>query len=709
MDFIRLLGKFGDNLAGTPSSIFKHIPPFCPRDSIISQFAGRQENPLIKVAGISSRTWDDNLAKLSVGQDETASEVRCNGAYFLALVSSSGTVIVWSAETCEELRRLEHGEWVVLFETNATGSMVVTSGRFTFKIWDVSTGQLLHFFGRDPGLRPVQLAFGSGDTDLVVAYDHCYVVWYDTQTGTEVERFNATEQSDKLRGCPRLMALSLDQSQVAIAFRGRPVFVWETNDASPNPPRRCIRAVNEQVRSNETDAYSAPEAAVWHPDGDSRFILYQDTVLVHWNLIEDERSEYDKTGAREMVINSDGTLLLTSNYGGVLSVWALPRFNLVYRLQVQGSDFVRDMAFSPDSQRIYDARGSMCCVWEPDALVRPDDIDRQADNVSSTADCSSASEAPSEPVYSQDGGGSEVTALTYERGGEFYCCGRGDGTVSIHDMIKGKIARKVCTHGSNADVVSLAWSASGRYLVSGDDMGKVIAKRLRLKEDGRWAVFPVFETQMADAFADQFLFSPDEKLLLISTPSRDEIWDLAAKTLVCGRTRGGEVDGQWINHPSDDTRLLFIDQHRVHIHEWRNFTNAVIHTIVTTEPADPMDESTPRPRENTSSDKVEALSAASNLRFLVCQTSPEPWKTRSRANRDKRAINVLLAADLRTPAPTQEQVRHRLLPNISACAQRFLGCYRDKVVFIDHENWYVLSSSLRDRFQLCFYWFNGWP
>lgn len=688
VDLIRLLGKFGSNLAETPSAIFKHIPPFCPRDSVIAQFGARQESPLIKVTGISSRIWDDNLARLSVGQDETASKVRSVGVYFLTLVSSNGTVIVWSAETCEELRRLEHGEWVVLFETNGTGSMVVSSGRFTFKIWDISTGQLLHSFPQHPLQRPMQLAFGDSDADLLVAYDDCSVVWYDTETGTVVDRF-ITEESDKPRGCPRLMVLSADRTQVALAFRGRPVHVWEVKQGPPAPPRRCLRAVDEVGRRNEEGVYSAPEVAVWHPDGDSLFILYQDTVVVNWNLIEDERSEHDNTEAREMVINSDGTFLLTSNFRGVLSVWALPRFNLVYRLH--GNDLVRDIAFSPDSQRLYDVRGSTCCVWEPDALVRPDDLDRHGDNLSSTADGSLVSEAPSEPVYSQDGGESEVTSLAYESGGEFYCCGRSDGSVSIHDMAKGKIARRVCSHGALVDVVSLTWSTSGRYLVSGDDMGKIIVKRLRLKEDGKWAVFPVLETRIAGAVAEQFLFNMDESLLLISARSRDQIWDLRAKTLVCEKSRAGELTGHWIHHPFDDTRLLFVEDNKAHIHHWQDLSNTVAYSMITTDAPDSTEEATPRPRETSGSDKVMALAATHRNGFMVCQTSPEPWKTRARTNRDKNQLTLLLATDLRTPATTpQEQIRRRALPELSAQAQRFLGCYRDKIVFIDYQNWYVV-------------------
>ncbi|KAK4124764.1 hypothetical protein N657DRAFT_632722 [Parathielavia appendiculata] len=315
------LGKFGNNLAETPSSIFKHIPPLCSRDSIIGQFGAHQENALIQVTGISSRTWDDNLARLSVGQDEMASKVRAIGVYFLTLVSSNGTVIIWSAETCEELRRLEHEEWVVLFETNATGSAVATSGRATFKIWDISSGQLLHSITKDPQMRLIQITFGAVQTDLVVAYDDCSVVWYDMVAGTQVEKFT-TEESHKLRGCPRLTVLSPDQSRVAIAFRGRPVLLWETNDASLNPPRRCLRAADE-IRSSESDAYNAPEVAIWHPDVESLFILYQDTVLVHWDLVKDEISEFDYTEAREMVISSDGLIWSTDYTATIMFVHGL--------------------------------------------------------------------------------------------------------------------------------------------------------------------------------------------------------------------------------------------------------------------------------------------------------------------------------------------------------------------------------------------------
>ena len=52
-DLIKILGKFGPNLTTDPSSIYKQIPPFCPRDSMIHKQFGMNESGL-SVNGISS-------------------------------------------------------------------------------------------------------------------------------------------------------------------------------------------------------------------------------------------------------------------------------------------------------------------------------------------------------------------------------------------------------------------------------------------------------------------------------------------------------------------------------------------------------------------------------------------------------------------------------------------------------------------------------
>jgi WD40 repeat protein len=102
------------------------------------------------------------------------------------------------------------------------------------------------------------------------------------------------------------------------------------------------------------------------------FILCQDTNLVEWRLYDDQQLAHPHLKAREFSISSDGNLMITSDHTGTVSVWAFPRLSLVYRLGSE-NNFVRDIEFSRDGQRLYDVRDSMCNVWEPDVLIRPDE------------------------------------------------------------------------------------------------------------------------------------------------------------------------------------------------------------------------------------------------------------------------------------------------------------------------------------------------
>jgi hypothetical protein len=446
------------------------------------------------------------------------------------------------------------------------------------------------------------------------------------------------------------------------------------------------------MRSSASDVYSIAQRAVWHPDGESIYILYYGTTMVHWDLTKDETSEFNHTQALDMAISSDGTLLMTCDFRGALSVWALPRFNLIY--QLHGNDFVCDMAFSPDSRRIYNTKDSLCCVWEPDALVRPDDIDRHGDDLRAVANGLLASDAVPEPVYSQDTSGSGIRTLAYESGGEFYCCGREDGTVSIYDIKNGELATDVCSHGLNSPVVSLGWSPSGRFLANGDIGEKVIVKSLRMRDDQTWIIYPVFEAKILDKFADQFGFSRDEHFLLISVAFQDQVWDLRTKSQVWGRSReeSSKRSGQWIDHPFDKTRLLLVEQNRMYIHQWRKVENELVQNIVTATVADGLAASQPMPA--TSPDMVEYLVETNKGLYLVCQTSPEDDDTRSRDNDTKGLLSLLQTSDIQGPASTpQEHVRRRPLCELSAHVQRLLGCYRGRVAFIDHAHWYVVIST----------------
>ena len=724
IDLIRVVGKFGRNLVESPSSIYRMIPPFCPKGSKLSGTSGGVRDRSLSVAGISSSDWDDCLARLSVGDDEIVFRVLCTGPQFVTLIGSSGTLIVWYSETCDEARRMKHGEWVTIMTVNKSGTLIATAGTKTFRVWEITTGKQIYCMPKDSQARTMTVAFGSVDSELLIGRDDFTASCYRLETNKELWTFLAEESDDTDHSCPRLMKFSPDITRVAIACRGKPVLVWDMTMSLDQQPRRCVRS--EDRNKEQDDAWNAPELVSWKPDGTSLLILYQDTTVVDWHLLEDEQDEYNHLGAREMTISHDGNFLLTSDHNSSLSIWTWPRLNLLYRLHYD--EFVRDLAFSPSGQRFYDVRGSLCNVWEPDALIRPEELDLE--------DSSSMSEYSiiSEPIVSHDDTSrSQITALACDSEDRFYCCGKDDGTINTHEMLKGKRVRKVYSHAVTVSIIALAWSLSGKFIVSGDDSGRVVAKRLDSKEPGKWAVYPIFDFRINETI-EQFVFHPSETSLLISTRSGDRIWNLRSKVELCHRRWPSRTGRRWINHPHDDKVLLWIDPKSVGRYDWQNLAclereSKSISSSESSPDSPPrlpksqaakpgkstqndsslaMSPMQRRPRESQSSrdsistqtkrpelphessrpseilEDVRWISRTKNRRYIICETLPDTGHSRGPS---ARGIRLELLPTVELESRDLGTMKRQSLDQLSKCVTRLIGSYQDRIAFLDHQFW----------------------
>ena len=656
-DFIRIVGKFGLNLLQSPSSIYRLVPPFCPRASMIGSIY-RSQNTSISVTGLPSEGWDDCLASVSVGQEETASKVVATDAYFITLVSSSGTVIVWHAETCEQARILKHEEFVSFITMNRSGTLLATAGTHSYFIWDISSGKRLFHLQKTDRALTMALAFGDSGSELIIGLDDCSITCYNLKSSQTMWKFTVPDQGEFL-GCPRIMAFSPDLTRLALAWRGKPPLVWDMTQSKSQQPLRC------SIRSSK-DALCAPELIQWR-DSQSVLVLCQNTI-VEWQLYNEVQVEFDHVRPREMTMSKDGNFLLTSDSMGTISVWTFPRLSLIYQLRNE-NEYVKDLAFSPDAQRFYDTRGSICNVWEPDALVRADEHELE-DQTSVGGDSVST-----EPVITQDESSrTQVTALAYSSADDYFCAGRDDGTVTIHDARVGEKTRRVSTHSSTSSIINLVWSHTNKYIISSDDSGRIVGKRLQLKDNNKWSVFAVFDFRVGE-LVEQFLLNDSETLLLIATGSTDRVWDLGAKKELCCRHWALGKGRRWIQHPSHNELLVWIDPVIVHTYKWKTLDHSDSHQV------EKADLASPAP--NLSHGKVvHWVALTNNKRFIVYLSGPGDASTGPSSGLH---LEFLSTSDLRLQHP--HFLSTDCMADVAARIKRLIGTYQDKIVFLDHDYW----------------------
>lgn len=678
VDLIQILGKFGRIIVQSPSSIYRLIPVLCPPHSQIGTIYGRPKTLTMSLHGLSATTWDDCLARVSGTEDEMISRVLATDTCFITLMSSRGKAVVWSAETCEELCCIDHGEYVTHMALDKLGMTLVTAGVRTIRTWEVPSGQMIRSTPKASEAKTMAINFGNVGNSLIISRDDFSIQTYDLDSGNLISTFWAYNHQLAFQNCPRLMVLSQDMSKVAVAERGKPVLIWDLYRPAGQQPWRCVRTEDLTRHLDDQEAWNAPEVVCWHPEGTSVFILYQDSNVVHWNFIEDMQKEYSHIGAREMVISKDGNYMLTSDSSGTLSVWALPRLNLIYKLFYE--DYVRDLAFSPDGQRIYDSRGSLCNIWEPDILIRHEDSGR--DDTSSNHESSILSD----PVISQnESSRSQVTALVCDPNDRYFCCGKDDGSVSIHSTLAGEKLRKVYNHSTSVSVIALEWSQSGKYVVSGDDAGRVICKRLEIKEDGKWGVFPVFDIRLKDPVR-QFVFNKDESLLLVSTEPMDILWNIRPKTKREIRRRSWHqfTGRRWTNHPLDPNLLIWVDPTMMISFNWMNLERSKASSPTAASEGAESRRSPPQTGSFESPDTVRCASHTRNGRHIILELVANAPSARSLVPRD---LKVQRMPSISTSSSPSSLTRRTPLAELAAEAARVLGIFQDRVLFVDRLFW----------------------
>lgn len=562
-DLVRLVAKFGRLLSVSPASIFHLIPPFCPPESAIrSQFAASARG--ILVLGLSIMSWDDCLSTI-VRAGEHLAAVACCDKYF-AVGSSNGKLAVYHEMTCQEIQEFDHGEPIRMLQFGQSKNILASSGLKIICLWDVDSWQQL--WRQDISRDCLSLSFADEDRLLLGALrDNQLMVW-DCTSGFLTNSADWTEDDDgQLNHAyrrPTSAAICVASSLLAVVYRGQDILVWDIESNALYDTFGKEIGANRNCRTATNVKAFVTGGLVFSSDPNATLLAasYSDGDLVLFDITEGTVKEKTLANAQILASSPNGRTLATADSSGRVQIFDFETLKLLHC--ISADDYgIKSLAFSGDNSRLLDIRGSQCRVWDPTALLRPDEVDENSDTVS-------VSTLPQETLLQPSKDKVLITALACHGNGDVLFCGKSDGGIYLYDSDSGLETRRLISHAISASIVLLFFDNQNSVLSSVDSSSRVMSHKLTRKDKEWRAEEPTFDHRVGVAIdqvlsnkgATQFLVTSSSKDVLYST-LQDGITNFVSSELVEHRPH------RWASHPSNADQLVFMSNEGIHLYEWK--------------------------------------------------------------------------------------------------------------------------------------------
>jgi len=330
---------------------------------------------------------------------------------------------------------------VLSIEANKLGSLVVSYGYLTTRVWDVATGDCIKVVKTPPKRpRPHNIAFVDEDEMTLVGGEDRYIRFFsldDTSNNWEL-RAQIEEEitEDTTVNFPICSTISPDGTMIAFGYRTHPVTVWGIEPQML--VNQCNMALDATDMTIQDSTWGEVFGLAWHPFDGTLFGITQVGILFKWEpFYGDEASvKAPNAGAHRLTVNRDGSLLATPDGMGSLKIFQSSDLALLYHLSSQ--DPVLYLSFSTDSRRIYDIWGAYGNVWKTNTLARLAKSDYPDHNSNAGGDVKSPSTMLSIQTEYHSVRMDKVIALAGRSVGPLYCYGTEDGVAVLCEAGKGK-------------------------------------------------------------------------------------------------------------------------------------------------------------------------------------------------------------------------------------------------------------------------------
>ncbi|KAK7967027.1 uncharacterized protein PG986_001304 [Apiospora aurea] len=556
-DLTRLLAIFGPNLVDTPPAIRSLVPLLCPTTSFFHQTFATQARQRL-VCNFNEQ-WDERLSSLLF--PSRALCVTCNDRY-LAVGLTSGKIHLHRASTFELVTVMNHGEPVRRLAFGNTSNLLVSGSPRKVALWDGDNTQQWII---PVSTLPLSLSLSYDDSRVLVPVRDGVVMAIRSFDGLPLERIPIIDDSSDsdsdssthggkgiaatiVRLCPKLdlMAVSFRNSHLSLCYMeteekiGR--FEKEGYEGSRHAPQILDVAFSTVQELNLAAA------------------TYQDGEVVTFSTLTLQQKDTHHLHCNILATSPDGRTLAAGDNDGVISLFNFENLRLIYRISSL-DERINGIIFSSNSLRFFDIRGSSCNVWEPSVLIRRNFAD------------DSSSEAEDQILPVQEAmftrhfeNGTAITIIAQAGSSNYLFCGREDGSITYHDIRTGRRLERLQYHARLVAITQLDWHAKTQTLFSVDTSGRCIGTRFSASPSGQLQFKSHIFDHRVGSTTQQALVNSDATAFFVSTSVGEEVWH--SDTGIFVSSKHSKDGGQWLVHPTDSSKLVFVRDANMKLFSW---------------------------------------------------------------------------------------------------------------------------------------------
>jgi WD40 repeat protein len=491
---------------------------------------------------------------------------------------SDKTIKIFSRNTCQEQQQLKTTQAAKLLAYGSTEKLLAVSTVHFLEVYRPDTRSSLWKSRLEEEI--LAIAFAQNDS-LIHAIDKGGgLLIFSVVDGSIISAIHLSDPvhaeiaNPLFRRAFNCATISLELSMVAAAQRGSPLGIYDLTTGDLMGTFSRDEDFDLTVNMDHAPLYFRDLAFSPKLEPCLLAVLHHDGCLVVVDpCVLEVQAQVMTEGHQVLACSPDGRTLATGSDSGTLQIYDFETLNILYKT-VTVDYTIKSIAFTSDSLRMLDLRGSQCNIWEPAVLARSES--GETDGVSDAAPI----EANIVGVPSNEPG-TDIAAMTCHPSGAYVICGKENGKVSLYSTATGKENFVLYAHANGVTINSIQIGSLSRVVASSDAASRILVWRLIAAQGSFSVEGPVLDERIGGYPVNQILLSPDEQKILVSTLVSDIIYELHTGEATVFERRHRETSWRWVNHPTDASKLLHITALSAHIHTWARLSECDASSRVT--------------------------------------------------------------------------------------------------------------------------------